>query len=153
MMGMHSAMTDDRQPELPASIRLARIGLAALAAVLSVNLWTGAPLLAIWVGSRVQGGTGLSMGAVGAVLGTLAVTVALLVFLLVRVEAAYKVLSGHPTPPRRATPWLRSLRDERPELAVRRSLTGFDKAIIATVVVAIAAFELWFFVLAGSPIG
>ncbi|MCW2966562.1 MAG: hypothetical protein JWM71_334 [Solirubrobacteraceae bacterium] len=152
MMATRGAMADNQTPELPGTIRLARIGLAALAAVLSVNLWTGAPLLAIWVGSRVQGGTGLSMGAVGAVLGTLAVVVAVLVFLLVRVEAAYKLLSGQPTQ-RRTTPWLRSLRDERPELSVKRSLTGFEKAIIATVVVAIAAFELWFFVLAGSPIG
>jgi hypothetical protein len=152
MMAAGSAMADDQQTQLPASIRLARIGLAALAAVLSVNLWTGAPLLAIWVGSRVQGGTGLSMNAVGAVLGTLGVAVAVLVTLLVRVEAAYKMLSGQPTK-RRTTPWLRSLRDERPELAVRRSLTGFEKSIVATVVVAIAAFEVWFFVLAGSPIG
>jgi hypothetical protein len=152
MMAAGSAMADEQQTQLPASIRLARVGLAALAAVLSVNLWTGAPLLAIWVGSRVQGGTGLSMNAVGAVLGTLAVSVAVLVTLLVRVEATYKMLSGQPTK-RRTTPWLRSLRDERPELAVRRSLTGFEKSIVATVVVAIAAFEVWFFVLAGSPIG
>ena len=145
-------MADDQQTQLPAFIRLARIGLAALAAVLSVNLWTGAPLLAVWVGSRVQGGTGLSMNAVGAVMGTLAAAVAILVTLLVRVEAAYKMLSGQPTK-RRTTPWLRSLRDERPELAVRRSLTGFEKSIVGTVVVAIAAFEVWFFVLAGSPIG
>jgi len=80
------------------------------------------------------------------------VAVAILVFLLIRVEAAYKVLSGQPTV-RQAAPWLRSLRDERPELSVRRSLTGFEKAIIATVVIAVAAFELWFFILAGSPIG
>jgi hypothetical protein len=152
MMAAGSAMADEQQTQLPASIRLARVGLAVLAAVLSVNLWTGAPLLAIWVGSRVQGGTGLSMNAVGAVLGTLAVSVAVLVTLLVRVEATYKMLSGQPTK-RRTTPWLRSLRDERPELAVRRSLTGFEKSIVATVVVAIAAFEVWFFVLAGSPIG
>ena len=152
MMATGSAMADDQQTQLPGSIRLARVGLAALAALLSVNLWTGAPLLAVWVGSRVQGGTGLSMNAVGAVLGTLAVAVAILVFLLIRVEAAYKVLSGQPTV-RQAAPWLRSLRDERPELSVRRSLTGFEKAIIATVVIAVAAFELWFFILAGSPIG
>ncbi len=152
MMAAGRAMADDQQTQLPAFIRLARIGLAALAAVLSVNLWTGAPLLAVWVGSRVQGGTGLSMNAVGAVMGTLAAAVAILVTLLVRVEAAYKMLSGQPTK-RRTTPWLRSLRDERPELAVRRSLTGFEKSIVGTVVVAIAAFEVWFFVLAGSPIG
>src|SRR4051794_17210208 len=153
MMGATVAERD-QTGSLPPGIRAARIGLAALTALISVNLYTGAPLFAIWVGSRVQGqaGTGLTMGAVGAVIGTLAVTVAFLVFLLVRVEAAYKVLSGE-TPQRRTAPWLRSLRDERPELAERRSLSGFEKAIIGTVVLAVAAFELWFFILAGSPIG
>jgi hypothetical protein len=138
--------------QLPSRLRLARVGLAMLTALISVNLWTGAPLLAVWVGSRVQGGTGLTMSAVGAVLGTLAVSVAILVLLLVRVEGAYKVLSGEP-PQRRTSPWLRSLRDERPELAERRSLTGFEKTLVVSVVVAVAAFELWFFILAGSPIG
>src|SRR5947209_14654926 len=111
MMG--ATVAKPQKKELPPSLRLARIGLAMLTAVLSVNLWTGALLFSVWVGSRVQGGTGLTMSAVGAVLGTLAVTVALLVFLLVRVEGAYKVLSGEPTQ-RRTSPWLRSLRDERP---------------------------------------
>jgi hypothetical protein len=68
------------------------------------------------------------------------------------VETAFKVLSGEPTQ-RRTSPWLRSLRDERPELAERRPLTGFDKALIATVVLAVVAFEGWFFLFAGSSIG
>lgn len=147
-----ASVAQEGHRELPAGIRAARIGLAALTALLSVNLWTGAPLFSIWVGSRVQGGTGLTMSAVGAVLGTLAVTVSLLVFLLVRVEAAYKVLSGEP-PQRRTSPWLRSLRDERPELAVKRPLDGFEKTLIVTVVIAVVAFETWFFFFAGASIG
>src|SRR5690349_2953743 len=56
---MMAAVAD--HPQLPARIRAMRLGLAGLTALLSVNLWTGAPLFAIWVGSRVQGrsGTGL----------------------------------------------------------------------------------------------
>lgn len=151
---MMAAMAE-RPARLPAKIRAARVGLAGLTALLSVNLWTGAPLLAIWVGSQVQGrsGTGLTMGAVGAVLGTLAVVVALLVFLLVRVEAAYKFLSGDTVQPRRQSPWMRSLRDERPELIVRRPASGFEKAMIAAVVLAVIAAEVWFFFFAGSSIG
>ncbi len=42
-----------------------RLLLVALMALASVNLFTGAPLFAIWVGSRVQGDSGtLSMTAV-----------------------------------------------------------------------------------------
>jgi len=139
--------------QLPGRIRAMRIGLAALTALLSVNLWTGAPLLAIWVGSRVQGGTGLTMSAVATVIGVLAVTVAIIVYLLVRVEAAYKFLSGQPVDRRRTAPWMRSLRDERPELAEKRPTTGFEKALVAAVVLAAIAFEVWFFFFAGSSIG
>src|SRR5439155_1571230 len=83
-----------------------RILLAGLTAVLAVNLWTGAPLFAIWVGSRVQKGTGLTMSTVIVVMAVLAASVALLVFALTRVEAAYKAVTGQQTH-RRTPPWLR----------------------------------------------
>ena len=150
---MASIATEGQQRELPPSYRLARIGLAAATALISVNLYTGAPLFAIWVGSQVQGGTGLTMKAVGAVIGVLAVTVAILVFLLIRVEAAYKFFSGEPVQRKRTSPWMRSLRDERPELAVKRKLSGFEKTLIAVVVFGVGAFEIWFFFFAGSSIG
>src|SRR3712207_8893896 len=35
--------------------RLKRIVLAAAMALLALNVWTGSPLLAVWLGSRVQG--------------------------------------------------------------------------------------------------
>jgi len=129
-----------------------KMGLVAASALCSINVWTGAPLFAIWGGSRVQNGTGLTMSAVGVVIAVLAVTVTLLVLALMRVEAAYKALSGEPVT-KRTAPWMRSLRDERPELAERRPLSGMEKSIIVTVVLAMAAFETWFFFFAGSSIG
>jgi hypothetical protein len=150
---MAATVAEGQNHELPASYKAARIGLAALTALISVNLWTGAPLFAVWVGSRVQNGTGLTMSAVGTVIGVLAVLVTLLVLALVRVEAAYKFFSGEPVQKKRTAPWMRSLRDERPELAEKRPLSGMEKSIIATVVLAMAAFETWFFFFAGSSIG
>jgi hypothetical protein len=138
---------------MPVSHLLLRILLAALTAILAVNLYTGAPLLAIWVGSRVQDGTQLTMGTVGVVIGVLVVAIVVLVFLLTRVEAAYKYLTGQQTG-RRTPPWLRSLRDERAEVErSKRELTGFEKVLAATVVLGIVAFEVWFFFFSGSPIG
>jgi hypothetical protein len=131
---------------------MVRFALAAATALLAVNLWTGAPLLAIWCGSRVQNGTGLTMTTVGVVLGVLSATVALLVFLLTRVEAAYKVVTGQQTPRRRAT-WLRSMRDERAEIAERQPMTAYEKVLVGAVVAAVLAFETWFFLFAGSSIG
>jgi hypothetical protein len=131
---------------------LVRIALAGLTAVLAINLWTGAPLFAIWVGSRVQKGTGLTMSTVLVVMAVLAACVTLLVLALSRVEAAYKVVTNQETH-RRTAPWLRSMRGERPELAHQQGLTGFEKGLAAAVVLGVIAFEAWFFFFAGSSIG
>jgi hypothetical protein len=48
---------------------------------------------------------------------------------------------------------MRSLRGERPELAEKRPLTGFEKALVGAVVAGGIAFEVWFFFFAGSSIG
>jgi len=146
-----TAATQPNRSPRPHTLVL-RILLAALTAVLAINLYTGAPLLAIWAGSRVQNGTQLTMGTVGVVIGVLVVSVTILVFLLVRVEAAYKALTNQPTK-RRVAPWLRSMRGERDEIEHRRPLTGFEKALVTAVVGAIAGFEVWFFFFSGSPIG
>jgi hypothetical protein len=131
---------------------LVRIALAGLTAVLAINLWTGAPLFAIWVGSRVQKGTGLTMSTVLVVMAVLAACVSLLVFALSRVGAAYRTVTGQETH-RRTSPWLRSMRGERPELAHQEGLTGFEKGLAAAVVLGVVAFEGWFFFFAGSSIG
>jgi hypothetical protein len=131
---------------------LVRIALAGLTAVLAINLWTGAPLFAIWVGSRVQKGTGLTMSTVLVVMAVLAACVSLLVFALSRVEAAYRTVTGQETH-RRTSPWLRSMRGERPELAHQEGLTGFEKGLAAAVVLGVVAFEGWFFFFAGLSIG
>src|SRR4051795_12423940 len=129
-----------------------RVCLGALTAILAVNLYTGAPLFAIWVGSRVQNGTQLTMGTVGVVIGTLVATVTVIVFLLTRIEAAYKTVTGQQTS-RRTAPWLRSMRGERDDEQRRRPLTGYEKSLVIAVVGAAAAFEIWFFFFSGSPIG
>jgi hypothetical protein len=144
------AATQDNRTSRPAQAML-RIGLASLTALLAVNLYTGAPLLAIWVGSRVQNGTQLTMSTVAVVVGVLVVTVAILVMALTRVEAAYRVVTNQPTK-RRTAPWLRSMRGEREEFE-RRPLSGPEKALVGAVVGACLIFQVWFFFFSGSPIG
>jgi hypothetical protein len=140
------------QPRGRVSSLLLRVVLATLTAILAVNLYTGAPLLAIWAGSRVQEGSSLTMSAVGVVIGVLVVSIAILVFLLTRVEAAYKAVTGQ-VPEKRTPPWLRSMRGESDAIRERKPLSGFEKVLTTSVVVAVAAFEAWFFFLSGSPIG
>ena len=126
-----------------------RIILAALTAILAVNLYTGAPLLAIWIGSRVQQGTQLTMGTVAVVIGVLIATVALLVFLLTRVEAMYKAVTGQGQEQRRVAPWMRSMRGDRGSTRQRGVL---DTVMVVSVGCALALFGIWFFGFAGSSL-
>ena len=144
-------MSTNVAPAGPA-IWLKRIVLAVITALLAVNLYTGAPLFAVWVGSRVQKGTGLTMTTVAVVLGVLVGCVALIVMGLQWAEREYKKTTGE-AQKRRTAPWMRSMRDERAEVAERRPLTGFEKILVGCVTFAVIAFEAWFFFFAGSSIG
>src|SRR5688500_6778768 len=95
-------------------IRLKRIALVAGSALCAINIWTGAPLLAVWVGSKLQkDATGLSMTAIFAVIAVLAVMVGLLAWALSWFNAKYDEVSGRETVGRYTPPWLRSMRGER----------------------------------------
>jgi hypothetical protein len=129
-----------------------RLGLLALMALAALNLFTGAPLIAVWVGSRVQGDAGgLTMTAVVTVIGVMAVLSWLLVAALGRLGAAHDTLAGRAAD-RRRTPWLKPFNEggARPDGA---SLRALDKVLVAAVVVAGLAFEIWFLFFAGSSIG
>lgn len=123
-----------------------RIVLAVLSSVVAVNLWTGGPLLALWVGSRVQEAQGqLTMGAVGATIGVLVVVTFLLYKLLAFLHARYSVAVGLQDGPRRQAAWLKPMSGERRAIAVRRPLTAVERITVVSVVVAVLAFEIWFF--------
>src|SRR5215218_7453658 len=86
--------------------RLRRALLLAAMAVVAVNIWTGSPLLALWVGSRLQGTSGLSMGAVFAVIVVMGVTSFALIRVLGVLGERHDRLLGIPPAPRRQQPWL-----------------------------------------------
>lgn len=126
--------------------------LAAATAGLTINLFTGAPLLALWVGSQVQSTGTLTMTGLLVVVAVLVVIVAVLVALLVRVETAYRTATGQPRD-RRRSPWMRSLRDESEgAYRGRTPLNGFEKVLVGVVLVAAASFEAWLFLFAGSSL-
>jgi hypothetical protein len=135
-----------------AARHLKRLLLVALMALASVNLFTGAPLFAIWVGSRVQGDAGgLSMTAVFAVVVVMALACAALVWALNRMGAAHDALIGR-APARRQTPWMKPF-NAGSARAQQGSLRALDRILVGAVVLAGLAFEAWFFFLAGSSIG
>ena len=61
-------------------VRLKRLALMTVMAVLAMNIWTGGPLFALWLGSRVQGSGPPSMTAVFVVAVTLVLVSLLLLF-------------------------------------------------------------------------
>jgi len=121
--------------------------------VVTLNIWTGAPLLGLWVGSRVAPDSGISMGAVLVVIVVIGVAVWLLMQALGYLQAAYAEASGRPVA-RRQTTWLRPMSGERThgKGTVAPPLTSVDYVVIGVVVLAIAAFEVWFFFFAGSSL-
>ena len=132
--------------------RAKRVGLLALMALAAVNLFTGAPLVAVWVGAQVQAGAGgLSMTAVLTVVVVLAALSWALIWALNRMGAAHDALVGY-TAARRQSPWMRPFNAPSGRAQGTR-LRALDKILVGTVVVAGLAFEAWFFFFAGSSIG
>jgi hypothetical protein len=135
--------------------RVKRFGLAALMAFLALNVWTGSPLLALWIGSRIQGdSTQPSMGAAAAVIGCLILFSVGLYQALKRVSYAYQEATGTLPTVRSHAPWLRSMRGERPDYRGNTArISGAERIVVLMVVVAAVAFEVWFFFFSGSSIG
>jgi len=135
--------------------RLKAILLAAAMAFLALNIWTGSPLLALWIGSRVQGSASQpSMGAFAVViLALIAFSVGIYQLLKLTMHA-YQDATGTAPTVRTHAPWLRSMRGERPEHRNPRArISDAEKIVVVTVILAAAAFEIWFFFFSGSSIG
>ena len=87
---------------------------------------------------------------IAAIVGTLAVAELLLLRVLTSVSAAYDDLVGR-LPQRSRAPWLRSMRDT--DAGNRwRHVTAAEAILVLAVVAAVVAFEIWFFVYAGSSL-
>jgi hypothetical protein len=135
--------------------RLKPILLAAAMAFLALNVWTGSPLLAVWLGSKVQGEESQpSMGAYAVVILALIAFSWGLYQLLKLVMGAYQEATGTTPTVRSHAPWLRSMRGERVEHGGNTArISGAEKIVVVTVLIAAAAFEIWFFFFSGSSIG
>ena len=130
-----------------------RLALLAGSAIASVAAWTGAPLLAVWAGSRLQEGTQPEMGAIAAVVGVLAVCEFFLVTVLSNLNERYDKVIGRRAPTKRPPPWHSSMRGESDHEVVRQEgVTPVEKVVAVSCAAAFLAFEIWFFFFAGSSI-
>jgi hypothetical protein len=134
--------------------RVKRLVLLMAMTAATMNVFTGAPLLALWIGSRLQGTSQQpTMAPVAAVAVTLGIFGFLLLRLLRWLGDAYDRSTGRRPSIREHVPWLRSLRGERPhEAGDDYSLSPLDIILCAMVILAFGAFEYWFFFESGSSI-
>jgi hypothetical protein len=126
--------------------------MAGVTAFITVNIWTGCPLLALWVGSQVVGQGTLSMTAVGVVIVVLAVEVFLMAVVLTWLNNIYDELTGRPRTERRAA-WLRSMRAEAEgHVSQRVGITPLERIVVVNVYIAVITLVVWFIFFAGSPL-
>ena len=138
----------------PSRAKLKRVAIVIATALATVNLWTGAPLLAVWIGSHAQGGEVLSLRGVVTVLLVLGVLAFLLAWALTWLHAKYDQLSGRPATLTRTSPWYRRMRGELDDhFRTRYSLSAPERTVAACVIAGVLACEIWFFFFAGSSIG
>ena len=131
------------QRRQPRSMTLKRVAMAAATALVSINIWLGAPLVALWVGSQVSDQKVLSIKAVAAVVIVLAVLVFALAVALTWLNNTYDELIGRPRVERRA-PWLRSMRAESEgHISSRVGITALERIVMVTVYVAVTALIVW----------
>jgi hypothetical protein len=131
--------------------RTKRLALATLMAVIGMNIWTGGPLLALWIGSRVQSsGSEPSLTIRPATALTVFAAIAVISFLLVialnRVSDAYDRAAGVGPGPKRHDRWIAS---DGPGPA---ALTALERMLVVMVAICALAFEIWFFFFSTSPI-
>jgi hypothetical protein len=141
----YAGRVPQQPPERPPRRVFTRIGLGILTTLVSVNMWTGGPLLALWVGSRVQAAVGhISMGAVVATLAVLVAETFLLYRALAFLTFRYNDAIGREAP-RRQHPWLKPMSGERRAEEIRQPLSAAERIVVVTVVIAVLVFEIWFF--------
>jgi hypothetical protein len=134
----------------PRFLKLKRVMLGIAGALATVNIWTGAPALALWVGSQSgewtgsrAPGTGVSMQSIFVVVVVLGVLEFALIHLVTRVSDAYDKLTGR-RQARRRSPWLRSLSGERDEAELGKyGVSAIERTAMISVVVCVLLFEAW----------
>jgi hypothetical protein len=141
---------DGSQPT-PRAMALKRATMAGVTAFVTINIWTAAPVLALWVGSQIVGKRALSMTAVGVVVVVLAVLELALTLALTWLNNVYDELTGRPRVERRDT-WLRSMRAESEgHVSQRVGITLLERVVIINVYVAVTTLVVWYVFFAGPP--
>jgi len=131
---------------------LKRVALAAATAFVTVNIWTGCPLAALWVGAQTVQERRVTMTSIFVIVTVLAVLVFASTFALAWLNASYDELIGRRRIERRPT-WLRSMRAESEgHVSQRIGITALERVVMYNVYIAVLALAAWFVFFAGPPL-
>ncbi|MFI4991575.1 MAG: hypothetical protein ACHQHO_11785 [Solirubrobacterales bacterium] len=129
---------------------LKRAAMAAITALVTVNVWTGCPLLALWVGARAVGTGELSMAAVVVVLVVLGLLELAMMLVLAWLTNLYDELIG--LRPEHSATWMRRLcAPESAGLNRRLQITTLEGIVVINVYVAVSALVVWLLLSAAHP--
>jgi hypothetical protein len=129
---------------LAASVVFVAMLLAAL------SLWTAIPLSWIYIASKVSHSQFPSQGPYFVVAAGIIVSVLVVAWLIGRLNRLYVQITGtNRLAPMRPT-WLKSMRDTSPTTG---TTTVVEAVLMGSVMLALLCLSVWFFLLAGSPIG
>jgi hypothetical protein len=145
--GLPTAERRRRRPRM----MLKRVGLAAATAFITANIWTGCPLIALWVGAQTVQERRVTMTSLFVIVVVLAVLVFASVFAIAWLSATYDDLIGRPRIERRPA-WMRSMRAEAEgPVAQRVGITALERVVMLNVYVAVILLAVWFVFFAGPP--
>jgi hypothetical protein len=130
--------------------RGAAAGLVFVAMLLAAfSLWTAIPLSWVYIGSKLSQTQFPSGGPYAIVVVGIVASILFVAWLIGRLNNLYVRITGtNRLEPIRPT-WLKSMRDTAP---VRGSVTVVEAVMMASVMLAILAFTVWYVLWAGSPI-
>jgi hypothetical protein len=125
-------------------------GFVFLAMLLAAfSLWTAIPLSWVYIASKLSQTQFPSGGPYAVVAVGIVASILIVAWLIGRLNNLYIRITGtNRLEPIRPT-WLKSMRDTAP---MRSSVTVVEAVLMSSVMLAMLALTIWFFLLAGSPI-
>ncbi|MGN6588209.1 MAG: hypothetical protein ACTHKT_12195 [Solirubrobacterales bacterium] len=113
------------------------------------SLWTAIPLSWVYIASKLSQTQFPSGGPYAVVAVGIIASILIVAWLIGRLNNLYIRITGtNRLEPIRPT-WLKSMRDTAP---MRSSVTVVEAVLMSSVMLAMLALTIWFFLLAGSPI-
>jgi hypothetical protein len=114
------------------------------------SMWTVIPYAWLWIGSKLSHTQAPSGGPYMLVFVGIVCSIIAMSWVLSRLNQLYIRITGSDHLPHRYLPaWKKSLSDER---ATPQGMSVLEGVILSSVLLAVLAMAIWFFIAAGSPL-